>query len=139
MLVPRLLIQYVAQAVGLMMIRKKFKGETDVYRMPLYPLPVIVTIVGFAFCFFTTDNWLISGKAPFIDLTILHTLAGVVAFLIWSRKHGTWPCRVAQRRLTGGGNSNSGGLKRKDSDDPMAGIDETGYVERRQTLYLQQL
>lgn len=84
LMVPRLLLQYVAQTVGLMMIRPKYKGMPDVYRMPLYPLPPIICIIGFSYCFFTTDNWIVMGGKPLLEIVIVHAALGVAAFFLWS-------------------------------------------------------
>lgn len=106
LMVPRLVLQYVAQTVGLMMIRNQYKGIPDLYRMPLYPLPAVICIMGFMYCFFTTENWIFSGGAPLLETVLLHTALGVVVFILWSR-----------RTCTGDpGQAPLGTMKRKDSD-----------------------
>jgi len=96
MLVPRLVLQYIVQTVGLMRIRGKFKHDTELYRMPLYPLPCVVVILGFGFCFATTDNWFLSGNAPLLDLVIMHTFCGGPAYLAWAKKNSYYPFRCSQ-------------------------------------------
>jgi hypothetical protein len=54
------------------------------YRIWLYPLPLLFALVGWIFVFGTTD--------PTILLWSLGAMAlGVVGFLLWSSRTGTWP------------------------------------------------
>jgi hypothetical protein len=56
-----------------------------------YPLPVIVNLFGFTYCFVTSDNWLISGGKPLMDLSILYCLIGVVVYFLWAKQQKLWP------------------------------------------------
>eukprot|EP00240_Pyramimonas_obovata_P002916 CAMPEP_0118921752 /NCGR_PEP_ID=MMETSP1169-20130426/928_1 /TAXON_ID=36882 /ORGANISM="Pyramimonas obovata, Strain CCMP722" /LENGTH=677 /DNA_ID=CAMNT_0006862529 /DNA_START=333 /DNA_END=2363 /DNA_ORIENTATION=+ len=93
MLIPRLVLLYLTQTVGLVVLRSKkgFGDRTDVYRCPWYPLPVIVNIIGFSYCFVTSDNWFISGNKPLMDISILYCLLGVVVYILWARHRKFWP------------------------------------------------
>lgn len=44
-LAMRILVQFIGQAVGLLLLRKKRKAETFPYKMPLFPLPVYLAIL----------------------------------------------------------------------------------------------
>jgi len=61
------------------------------YKMPLYPLPVIVQVVMFSFIFLTSDNWIFTGGNPLLELGLLFLLVGSFVFLIQSKKLGEWP------------------------------------------------
>jgi hypothetical protein len=52
--------------------------------MPLYPLPVVVAVAVWLWVFFSTGKVFI-----FSGLSVI--AAGVVAFLLWSRRVGRWP------------------------------------------------
>jgi len=53
-LAMRIIVQFIGQAVGVMLLRKR-KGTADLpYKMPLYPLPVIMAILMWLFIFYAT-------------------------------------------------------------------------------------
>ena len=95
-LAMRILVQFVGQAVGLVLLRRRRGTATLPFKMPLYPLPVIVAIVVWLAVF--------AGIAPaevswgslhfklYFQLAAIGMMAlGTVAFLLWSRRLGRWP------------------------------------------------
>jgi hypothetical protein len=59
-LAMRIIVQFIGQAIGVMLLRKK-NGTTDLpYKMPLYPLPVILAILMWLFIFYATGLAVIS-------------------------------------------------------------------------------
>jgi len=59
-LAMRIIVQFIGQAFGVMVLRKK-RGTTDLpYKMPLYPLPVILAILMWLFIFYATGLAVIS-------------------------------------------------------------------------------
>ena len=65
----RILIQFLSQAVGLILWRRREKGvRTQGWRMPLYPLPAIVSMIIWLFIFCSSD-WIFIGAAGGIILT----------------------------------------------------------------------
>jgi fructoselysine transporter len=83
-LAMRILVQFVGQAIGLVLLRRR-RGTADLpFRMPLYPLPVIVAVIVWLGVFWSTGaTFMLSGLAVIA--------AGVVAFLLWSRQQKRWP------------------------------------------------
>jgi amino acid transporter len=79
----RLLVQFIGQAVGLILLRKRFGAERLPFRMWLYPLPALFTIVGWAWLFWQTG--------PARKWGLLEIALGVVAFLIRARSMRQWP------------------------------------------------
>ncbi len=77
-LAMRILIQFIGQAIGVILLRKK-NGSTNLpYKMPLYPLPVIVIIITWLLVFISTGkNFMLSGLAVI--------LAGIIAYIIKSK------------------------------------------------------
>ncbi len=74
-LAMRILIQFVGQAIGLLLLHKR-KGKLFFkWKMPLYPLPVILAIAMWLFIFYSTE-----GKMMLIAGCII--FAGVIAYLI---------------------------------------------------------
>lgn len=80
----RILVQFVGQAVGLILLRRRAPHLARPYRMWLYPLPALVALAGWAFAFATTP--------PRILLVSVGALAlGCAAFALWSRHVRRWP------------------------------------------------
>jgi amino acid transporter len=53
----RILVQFIGQALGLILLRQRNKSTgrtTSTWKMPLYPLPVILAITIWAWVFFST-------------------------------------------------------------------------------------
>jgi amino acid transporter len=79
------LVQSVLQIVALGLLRAR--GERAPFRMPLYPLPAIVALVGWLLAFWYTG--------PFaIWLGVGWLVAGVLAYLIAGRLARWWPFAV---------------------------------------------
>jgi len=92
MLTTRLLLQFIAQAVAVMVYRSSNPDAERQFRVPLYPLPNIICILGFFFVFVTTDNWVFSG------LALLFVFLGGVFYLPWASALGHWPYQRIQER-----------------------------------------
>jgi fructoselysine transporter len=83
-LAMRLLVQFIAQAVGVMILRRRWPASRLPYKMWLYPLPAIVTIFGWAALFISTGrNFALGG--------LLVIFAGVTVYMIQARVRGEWP------------------------------------------------
>ena len=63
-LAMRIIVQFIGQAIGLVMLRKRNGSNKLPFKMPLYPLPVILTIIVWAGVFLSTGrNFAFSGLA----------------------------------------------------------------------------
>jgi amino acid transporter len=83
LITTRILVQFIAQIVALMLIRRQ-PSQQNGFHMPLYPLPSLVALLGWAFIFGTSGLWYIVGG--------LGTMAaGVVAFFVWTWWQRQWP------------------------------------------------
>ncbi|UOR05025.1 APC family permease [Hymenobacter aerilatus] len=83
-LAMRILVQFVGQAVGLVLLRRRRGTEGLPFKMPLYPAPVVLAISIWLLIFWSTGlQFMVSG--------LLVIAAGVVAFLLWSRQQRRWP------------------------------------------------
>jgi amino acid transporter len=74
-LAMRILIQFVGQAVGLILLRRRNGTQNLPYKMPWYPLPVILAIVVWLFIFLSTG----------VDMMIyagVVILAGILAYYL---------------------------------------------------------
>jgi amino acid transporter len=84
MIVTRILVQFMGQVVGLILLRRNAPEMPRPYRMWLYPLPALVALLGWIFLFATTDLRVILFGVGMLVL-------GGIAFLIWSWRTARWP------------------------------------------------
>ena len=78
LLASRIPIQFVGQIATVVYLRASGKGALLLYRMPLYPVPVVVALAGWLFVFWTS-------KGPVLVYAFGSLAAGVGAFLIWDQ------------------------------------------------------
>ncbi|QNH62525.1 APC family permease [Hymenobacter sediminicola] len=96
-LAMRILVQFVGQAVGLVLLRRRRGAQGLPFRMPLYPLPVIIVIVVWLWVFWSIKDGisfsLQSGSffLSFQVAALLMMAVGTGVFLLWSRRLGRWP------------------------------------------------
>jgi amino acid transporter len=84
LLVTRILEQFVAQIVGLILLRRREPNRPRPFRIWLYPLPCGLALAGWLYLYGTAGP-------EFIFLGLATLLAGVGAFLLWSQRSGRWP------------------------------------------------
>jgi amino acid transporter len=77
LIVTRILVQFMGQVVGLMLLRRQAPHMPRPYRMWLYPVPALVALLGWIFVFATTQLRVILFGVGVLAL-------GCVAFLLWS-------------------------------------------------------
>jgi amino acid transporter len=77
LIVTRILVQFMGQVVGLMLLRRQAPHMPRPYRMWLYPLPALVALLGWIFVFATTQLRVILFGVGVLAL-------GCLAFLLWS-------------------------------------------------------
>jgi len=78
------LVQSVAQIAALVVLRRRQPGLVRPYKMWLYPVPLVIAFVGWAFLYY-------SSGLQAILLSIAWVVVGVIAFLIWARTERVWP------------------------------------------------
>jgi fructoselysine transporter len=83
-LAMRCLIQFIGQAIGLVILRRRWGTARLPFRMWLYPLPVIAAILGWAGIFIST------GRTPMLA-SLAATAAGILVYLGRARLLGQWP------------------------------------------------
>jgi amino acid transporter len=89
LIVTRILVQFMGQAFGLILLRRKAPDMPRPYRMWLYPLPALVALLGWIFVFATTQILVILFGVGVLAL-------GCVAFLLWSWRSKSWPFGLEQ-------------------------------------------
>jgi amino acid transporter len=82
-LAVRLIVQFIGQTAGLMILRKRWGPERFPFKMWLYPVPAVLTILGW--------GWLFWHTGPARKWGLLQIAMGVVANLVWSWDRKQWP------------------------------------------------
>jgi amino acid transporter len=83
-LAMRIMVQFVGQAIGLLLLHRRRNTADFPFRMPFYPVPVLLAISVWLFVFVSTG-------LPFILSGITVTAVGVIAFLLSAGVRKQWP------------------------------------------------
>lgn len=83
-LAMRCIIQFMAQGVGLILLRRRWGDARLPFRMWLYPVPVVIAIVGWAGLFVAT------GRRPMLA-SLAAATAGILVYLVRARWQRQWP------------------------------------------------
>ena len=73
-LTMRILVQFIAQAVGVVLLRRRLGTKDLPFKMWLFPIPVILSVVVWIFLFYSTGKFAFGGMA--------FALAGLIVYLI---------------------------------------------------------
>jgi len=92
-LAMRLIVQFIGQAVGVMVLRRRRGTAGLPFKMWLYPLPAVLTMIGWAWLFWQTGATRKWGLAE-IGL-------GILAFLVRAREMRQWPFASSQATVDG--------------------------------------
>jgi amino acid transporter len=84
LIVTRIVVQFMGQIVGLVLLRRHAPDMPRPYLMWLYPVPAVVALMGWTFVFATTQP-----KVILFGVGAL--VVGCVAFVVWSRRTRRWP------------------------------------------------
>ena len=91
-LAMRIMVQFIGQGVGLMLLRKR-KGTTNLpFKMPLYPIPVILAILMWLFVFYAT------GLAIILSFAVV-LISGIIVYLIKAKLKNEWPFELKKSTL----------------------------------------
>jgi fructoselysine transporter len=83
-LAMRIIVQFIGQAVGVVLLRRR-NGSADLpYKMPLYPLPVILAIAMWLYVFYAT------GLKIMLSFVIVLS-SGIAVYLIKASVERSWP------------------------------------------------
>jgi amino acid transporter len=89
LLLVRILVMFVAQIVGLLLLRKRHPGVRRPFRMWLYPLPALFAMVCWLYIFF------VQAFDPQGWLYMLYVVAvigtGTILYMVLARRQRYWP------------------------------------------------
>jgi basic amino acid/polyamine antiporter, APA family len=89
LVVIRILLQFLVQAIGVIVLRVRRPELERPFRMWLYPLPALLAIAGFLFILFNRENALKEVRYAVVIL-----LAGLAIYMIRAWRSGEWPFRL---------------------------------------------
>ncbi len=95
-LAMRIMVQFIGQAIGVMLLRKRNGTAHLPYKMPLYPLPVIVAVAMWLFVFFAT------GYTIILSFLILIS-TGIIVYFIFAKYSKQWPYEKADDKTVASG------------------------------------
>lgn len=83
-LAMRIIVQFVGQAIGVVLLRKRNGKQHLPYKMPLYPVPVILVIAMWLFVFYSTGLEVMGSF-----LIVFGT--GLLVYFIYAKLQNQWP------------------------------------------------
>jgi len=86
LVVIRIMIQFIVQAVGLLIWRYRVPDAPRPFRMWLYPLPAVLAIAGFFYVLIKRDNF-----QRELRYAVLILATGLIIFLLRAWKNRVWP------------------------------------------------
>ena len=84
LIVAQTVLQFAGQCVAVMLLRRHNQEPADSYRMPLYPLPALVALMGWTYIVATSGLRYIAFAAGLLAL-------GVAMYLVRARQRAQWP------------------------------------------------
>ncbi len=102
-LAMRIMVQFIGQAVGVIILRKRNGTKVLPYKMPLYPLPVILAIAMWLFVFYSTG-------LKVINSFLIVFGSGLVVYFIYAKLQHQWPYKrkedvESEEEISGFGNN----------------------------------
>lgn len=84
LMVIQIMFQYLAQCFAIVLLRRQRRGDNDTFRMPLYPLPVLISVIGWLYIV-CTSPWqhVAAGLAAMLGGTLIYAIDA------WRQK--AWP------------------------------------------------
>jgi amino acid transporter len=83
-LAMRIIIQFIGQAIGVVLLRNKKANSNLPYKMPLYPIPVIAAIIMWSLVFYATG-------LKVITMFVAVVGSGLLVFFVKAKKEKHWP------------------------------------------------
>lgn len=86
LVVIRILVQFLAQTIGVIVLRIRRPDLPRPFRMWLYPIPALVAFFGFVYVLFRRPNY-----QKEIKYAVVLIILGLIIYFVRSRKRGEWP------------------------------------------------
>lgn len=86
-LAMRILIQFISQAFGLILLRRKRAASEFPYKMPLFPLPAVLAILMWAGILISTGQKMVLGG-------LVAIATGTVVYFVKAKLNKEWPFKI---------------------------------------------
>ena len=86
LVVIRIMMQFILQAIGVMIFRRRDPTHERPFRMWLYPTPALLALAGFIYILLARKNF-----EREVILAIALIVLGTMAYLIRARNRREWP------------------------------------------------
>jgi len=86
LVVIRIMVQFLVQAIGLIVLRVRRPDMPRPFRMWLYPVPALFAMTGFVFILISRKDFLREVRYAIVIL-----VAGIVIYAVRAVRHGEWP------------------------------------------------
>ncbi|HZD31408.1 MAG TPA: APC family permease, partial [Candidatus Angelobacter sp.] len=86
LVVIRILLQFIVQAIGVMVLRHRQPDMPRPFRMWLYPLPALMAIAGFLYVLFARKNF-----QREIKYAVVVLIVGLIVYFVRSQRRHEWP------------------------------------------------
>ena len=86
LVVIRILLQFIVQAIGVMVLRHRQPDMPRPFRMWLYPLPALMAIAGFLYVLFARKNF-----QREIKYAVVVLIVGLIVYFIRAGRRREWP------------------------------------------------
>src|SRR4029077_11395408 len=83
-LAMRVIVQFIGQGVGVMLLRRRWPPERLPFKMWLFPLPAVLSIISWIWIFVSTGLKFALGGATV-------TALGIAVYMIQARYRRLWP------------------------------------------------
>ncbi len=90
LVVIRILLQFIVQAIGVIVLRKRQPDLPRPFRMWLYPVPAVLAIAGFTYILLARKNFLRE-----IRYAVVIVVVGLAIYLVRSWRTREWPFALA--------------------------------------------
>jgi len=84
LIVIQTMFQFAAQCIAVILLRRRRVGAAERFRMPLFPLPAIIALLGWVYVTVTS-------KPAHLLIGAAMLLAGAAIFLLEARRQSRWP------------------------------------------------
>jgi len=84
LIVVQTMLQFAAQCVAVILLRRRAAADSGAFRMPLFPLPAIVALLGWLYI-------VVSSNPMHIAIGLAMAAVGVAVYLLQARRKSEWP------------------------------------------------
>src|SRR5262249_26222747 len=91
LVVIRILIQFISQTVGLILLRVQRPEVDRPFRMPFFPIPALLSLIGFVYILFARPNF-----TRELRLALALLIIGIIIYLLRAWRRGEWPLNKSQ-------------------------------------------